>query len=584
MPTDALALLTFLTNFLCMAISFWLAIYLLARSQSNALTFRAITALLALAFYFNTAYTEFTNPSLNTEQIRSIAVLIALVATHDLTVYLLPADLRKSRYWLARLIVLISVALVILHFYLPPASDCNPVYHCPVGSISLWLVIDLFKILVFVAILDNLWIITRRDGSFQNRPLLLAMLLGSCTIAYNLLANLLNVNLPRLVSNLLILGALLLLSYSVVRYKTLVSRRTTVYDLPITFLTILCIVAMYLLFAWQIRLTPGRTLVLVILAIFTHASYDIVRESLDRLFRRQERLALHGFRKLYPASNQAIALQRYLKRGLGYLCTTVQASEGFIALKHTENYEIAASWHSLPIGTTLASEIYALYEVSQPRDALADRIAWLVPIFVRDTRLAIIGVGHHKNRTPYSEDELYWLEDAAEEFARVIQNSIEPFPSWERANQDRAQRGESPEYSSENTVGKTFEYSLKLDAGLVHCVEEGLRYLNDVNRLGSSPLVEVLKIDGSDHLERGKQLQGRLLGVMEKLRPPGSLPSEPLPQEWYSYVILHDAYVEGKLSRDIMSRLYISEGTYFRTRRSAIRGVARALMETTGTT
>ena len=60
----------------------------------------------------------------------------------------------------------------------------------------------------------------------------------------------------------------------------------------------------------------------------------------------------------------------------------------------------------------------------------------------------------------------------------------------------------------------------------------------------------------------------------EKLRPPGELP-----REWYSYVVLHDAYIEGAPNRDIMARLYISEGTFNRTRRKALRGVARLLLE-----
>jgi len=37
--------------------------------------------------------------------------------------------------------------------------------------------------------------------------------------------------------------------------------------------------------------------------------------------------------------------------------------------------------------------------------------------------------------------------------------------------------------------------------------------------------------------------------------------------------------VLGELNRDIMNRLYVSEGTFNRTRRRAIRGVAKAIGE-----
>ncbi|MBL8103630.1 MAG: hypothetical protein JNM02_13940, partial [Anaerolineales bacterium] len=56
-------------------------------------------------------------------------------------------------------------------------------------------------------------------------------------------------------------------------------------------------------------------------------------------------------------------------------------------------------------------------------------------------------------------------------------------------------------------------------------------------------------------------------------------PPEPLPRVWYNHAVLHDAYVEGVPNREIMARLYISEGTFNRTRRNAIRGLARLLME-----
>ena len=83
--SDLLTSLTLLTNFLCMAISLWFAIYLLARSQANHLTFRAVIALLAVAFYFGCAFTELTSPQADTSQMRSLAIIIALIAVHDRT-------------------------------------------------------------------------------------------------------------------------------------------------------------------------------------------------------------------------------------------------------------------------------------------------------------------------------------------------------------------------------------------------------------------------------------------------------------------------------------------------------------------
>jgi hypothetical protein len=66
------------------------------------------------------------------------------------------------------------------------------------------------------------------------------------------------------------------------------------------------------------------------------------------------------------------------------------------------------------------------------------------------------------------------------------------------------------------------------------------------------------------------------------LKPSEVRPPEPLPRLWYNYAVLYDAYVECMPNREIMARMYISEGTFNRTRRNAIRGLARLLMERTG--
>ena len=117
------------------------------------------------------------------------------------------------------------------------------------------------------------------------------------------------------------------------------------------------------------------------------------------------------------------------------------------------------------------------------------------------------------------------------------------------------------------------------DSEFIKMVEEALRHWHDCIELGQSPLAEWAKVEGGSHVERGKQLQQLLNDSIESLRPADKRPPEPLPRTWYNYAVLHDAYVEGAQNREIMARLYISEGTFNRTRRNAIRGLARLLVE-----
>jgi hypothetical protein len=117
-------------------------------------------------------------------------------------------------------------------------------------------------------------------------------------------------------------------------------------------------------------------------------------------------------------------------------------------------------------------------------------------------------------------------------------------------------------------------------------VEDGLRHLYDYTYLGVHELADAHLVSRYldremrivTNLDRGRALSRALVDVIERLHPPDPEP-RPLTREWIQYTILHDAYVLGELNRDIMSRLYISESSFNRARRQAIRGVARAFGE-----
>jgi predicted DNA-binding protein (UPF0251 family) len=112
-------------------------------------------------------------------------------------------------------------------------------------------------------------------------------------------------------------------------------------------------------------------------------------------------------------------------------------------------------------------------------------------------------------------------------------------------------------------------------------VEVALRRLYDYSYLGEHALAlnNLARHPAATHLDRGRALNAALVAAVEKLRPAGVEPCELPPREWHPYLVLRDAYVRGDSNRDIMSRLYVSEATFHRTRRSALRAVAKALYE-----
>ena len=93
---------------------------------------------------------------------------------------------------------------------------------------------------------------------------------------------------------------------------------------------------------------------------------------------------------------------------------------------------------------------------------------------------------------------------------------------------------------------------------------------------GAGPKVAVVT-----YLDQGKALHTLLLRAVEQLRPAGAeSPASEVPsREWHHYLILRDSYLQGQLTRDIMARLYIGEGTYNRARRRALRSVAKIIRE-----
>ena len=586
--------LTLFTTFVCLGLNLWFAIYLLSRSRANAVAFRAIVALVAMAFYYNYVLNALVTGEVEKSPVRLFAQTIALIAWHDLTIYLLNPQQRQKRYTLARGIVLFSVVATVLIFTAPPPQPCDPIYICPSSTSYPNLIVVLFICFVFISILYNLWLIRKTDGLRSSTAFYLAILIGVGPVYSGFVGTVLNINVPRLLPNLLILAALILLAYSVARDRTFITHRTSTYDLPVTLITISAIVVIYLLVGRQFALAVTDLVLLAVLVVFTHSAYDFVRDFLDQLFHRQQRQMQRELDALGREATTSESLQRYLSRGLAVLCKNLNACGGFIAIRKDDQYTVVASLHSLPIGKLLparelAHEGPAPEGFARPASAIFPGLAWLAPGYAGSEQCAVIGVGPRKDKVLYDEEDLYWLEDIAHEISQIVHFN---YPARSPVLQDTLAESSAPGLEINQPIGQDTLIQGTLDQGgllsalaykpdqeLVECVEEGYQHLNDYDVLGKSRLVELFGIQAADHLECGKLVHDKLVQILEKLRPAGQPPSEPLPREWHAYTILHDSYVEDRLSRDIMGKLYIGEGTYYRLRRQALRGITRAVVE-----
>jgi hypothetical protein len=83
-------------------------------------------------------------------------------------------------------------------------------------------------------------------------------------------------------------------------------------------------------------------------------------------------------------------------------------------------------------------------------------------------------------------------------------------------------------------------------------------------------------------LERAARLRDELTQAITRLRPPGARPAPGAhggAGGWLHFLILHEAYVEGRPNKEIMQRYYLSEGTFNRARRRAIDALALDLYQ-----
>ncbi|MBV9544380.1 MAG: hypothetical protein JOY61_08370, partial [Chloroflexi bacterium] len=115
-------------------------------------------------------------------------------------------------------------------------------------------------------------------------------------------------------------------------------------------------------------------------------------------------------------------------------------------------------------------------------------------------------------------------------------------------------------------------------------VEGALRRMNDLPGLSQHPLLAELartaEYDGSP-LERAAVLRSELEQAIERLRPSGARPSPAggVVGGWLHYLVLREAYLDGRPNKQIMQRYTLSEGTFHRARRRAIDAITLDLAQ-----
>jgi len=584
LQVSPLFLATTIVDFTAMAVTLWLAFYLFTRGYPNKITLGTVVVLLAISIFYFSAYKNIFHQTVGAASWRAVCLITGMAFWYSVTYHLMSKP-NQERF---RMISygIYGFAFLTALLILTPGSflreEGNALYSAHMGNNLPNILYQIYQFTFLFFTLLNLLTDRRIGLASEGKYLFVASVLPAGKIFYGFLAWIYPGPLPRFIPDLFLFCGVFILGLSVLRHQSLLERRTTFQEFPITALTVLGISALYAFLALRWGISPEGLASVVGIVILTHSAYDLVREYLDRQRLRHEDAFRRQFRELENQSVDEEMLRIRLQEGLNLLCDTLNASAGVIAIHRGEHFVVVATRDSIPVATPIPAALVTYEDISRVETNQLPEILWLAPALESQRQIAFVGIGKSKVKLEYSTGDLDLLAEVAGKVGTFV--ALSNLQSGRSAAfQDRGIAGQVNASDLGSLADQVMEtISTNPDAEFVKMVEDSLRHYADYIALGQSPLADWTGITAESHVERGKQLQTLLGDAIESFRPGHARPPEPLPRVWYSYVVLHDAYVEGVPNREIMARLYISEGTFNRTRRNALRALARLLIEKSG--
>ncbi|MBT5335200.1 MAG: hypothetical protein HOL47_00995 [Chloroflexi bacterium] len=374
------------------------------------------------------------------------------------------------------------------------------------------------------------------------------------------------------------------IGYSVAAYSAMGDARTIRRDFFYNFFTVGVAVILYASITKVIDIIfeiPSFSYILVIiLAILSHSFADASRHYLDSLFYRSEvQQVRKSLRDLTRSAGEPEA-DKALSVALDSISASAKATFGLLLMfeggevKIIDQYQIEIDEDNLLLSVDdfLADDL-VLLEMNHFKQPLEDAVL-ILPLYHEMNQIGVLVLGRPVNASQFSGLDIERLLYPVDRLADLM---------W----------GYQKEFDYINQMKKLSETSRPRKLPAIEVIkasqiEDILRKLYDYSYLGNHELSKLQMIEdnikGTDktHIDRGKALNQVLLMLIDKLKPESDPPRDPPPREWHSYTVLYQAYVEEVQNRDIVSKLYISEGTFNRTRRVAISSVTQMLAELGG--
>lgn len=598
--------LALLANFAGLILSTWLGVYIVTHSRRSwialyaGLTLWSLSGLFAIILLFmlvssapvsQPLWSRLILPIWPQETPHNIAgwmqgwtASLGIFFWYQTTLLIIPGKMAAWRRWSLYAAYAIGIAAAAAQLFLPHLFQPDRADSLLVDTQKLYSVYPVFATILYLysgATVLNL--IEAKQISSSNiiksqiNPLLVASILANAATLLSILGALPGFAVPIYWVSSILVAAVAFFGFGVTRYSALLGhrilRRDLAYSASATGLVVLVYLSAFLWLRASYQLPQGTVVYLIPLVILSHSLAEEVRLVLERLIydRKTSRLR-NTLKELKNLAGEQADLGNMLGRSLEAICYPVRATFGVVLIFDQENAHLVGTfrWHdhlgSLPRKAFEAEDVRQFEHGGLP--APFQEAALLLPLFASMQQIGALLLGRPENGVLYSREDIQLLQKPGEQISELIIRSRRINVFMDLFDQLPVQPG-----------------STATELIPIEWVEDALQNLYDYAYLGDSPLANLKQVKtrlrggASTHLDKGKTVNQVVSDAIEKLRPGAALPGKAVSREWHPYLILHDAYYDGLHNREIMQKLYISEGTFHRTRRSAIRSMARVLSE-----
>ena len=602
---------TMTVNYIALIIAWWFGLYVVTRNPRRLVSWLAgltfwsmagffLNILLALAppppphnlpewsRIFALIWPTGTIEEGSSAWLQGWSITLAVMTWHHVTVIMRPG---KSNRWRnfrvgAGYIIVAGVILIQLlqTHLLYTSTEGDPLYLNVLKPGPLYPLIALGIFLyIGMSIYNLLRSIPGAPSSIyraQYQTLGVATLIAGLTVPISIISSLTAIPIPMVVQSMLYIATTVMMGYGVARYSALSEGRTARRDLAYNAVSMTFVVILYVLVTWasvSFYDAPSAAFIpMVLLAITTHMLIGAARQTMDKFFHHRSNQELRAYFRRLAGEIGENDVAELVSLALGAMSDTVRATYGLVLVfegaqvRKLAGYKWAGTLPPLEVAALEADDVLSLDIDHFP--AGLRNVTLLIPLYADAHQLGVILLGRPENGVAYSQADIESLLYPSDKLAETIRDAKKQEYYLAELSKTTETQREEPRRKGKKVAVKD--------------VESTLRNLTDYAYLGDTKIAQMnlvrvrLPQDGNTHLDRGKVVYTIISKAIEKLRPAaGDVPPFPIPREWHAYLILHEAYIKDKPNRDIMSSLYISEGTFNRTRRAAIRSITRVLEE-----